>query len=107
MPEAMNLLALWLVVGLIAGGLAGQIVKGYGLSFIANLVVGLMGAIIGGVLLGYFLNIHIGEIGGRIIAEIINATMGTQISGEIIAAIINATIGAVMLLIIHWLVERA
>jgi uncharacterized membrane protein YeaQ/YmgE (transglycosylase-associated protein family) len=107
MADAINLLALWLLVGLVAGGLAGQITKGYGLSFITNLLIGVIGGIIGGVLLVFFLNIHIGEIGGRIIAENINATIGIEIGGRIIAAIINATIGAVMLLVIHWLIERA
>ena len=91
MSEATTLLALSLVVGLIAGGVASQIVKGYGIGFVANLAVGLMGTIIGGVVPGYFLNIRIARLG---VAEAINATLSIQIDSKIIAAIINATIGA-------------
>src|SRR6266571_9142966 len=36
-------LIVWLVIGLIAGWLAGQIVKGYGLGLVGNLVVGVVG----------------------------------------------------------------
>ncbi len=50
-------LIVWLVIGLIAGWLAGQIVKGYGFGLVGNLVVGVVGAFIGGWLLG-LLNIH-------------------------------------------------
>jgi uncharacterized membrane protein YeaQ/YmgE (transglycosylase-associated protein family) len=53
-----------------------------------------MEAIIGSLVLGYFLNIRIGEIGSKLIAEAIKATLSIQIDSEIIAAIINATIGA-------------
>src|SRR6516225_2851598 len=83
--EPMSLIV-WLVIGLIAGWLAGQIVKGYGLGLVGNLVVGVVGAIIGGWLLS-FLNVHIG--------------------GGILAAIINATVGAVVLLLIIGLFKRA
>jgi len=85
MLEPQSLIA-WLVIGLIAGWLAGQIVKGYGFGLVGNLVVGVVGAFIGGWLLS-FLNIHIG--------------------GGILAAIINATIGAVVLLVIVGLFKRA
>src|SRR5207244_5874530 len=71
MLEPQSLIA-WLVIGLIAGWLAGQIVKGYGFGLVGNLVVGVVGAFIGGWLLS-FLNIH---IGGGILAAIINATVG-------------------------------
>jgi uncharacterized membrane protein YeaQ/YmgE (transglycosylase-associated protein family) len=82
--EPMSLIV-WLVVGLIAGWLAGQIVKGYGLGLVGNLVVGVVGALIGGWLLG-LLNIQVG--------------------GGILAAIINATVGAVVLLLIIGLFKR-
>lgn len=42
----------WIVVGLIAGWLAGQIMKGSGYGLIGDLVLGLVGAIIGGWLFG-------------------------------------------------------
>src|SRR6185369_5923259 len=44
-------LIVWLIIGAIAGWLAGQIVKGYGLGLVGNIVVGIIGAIIAGWLL--------------------------------------------------------
>jgi len=67
------------VVGIIAGWLAGQIVRGGGFGLIGDLIVGVLGAFIGNWLLPR-LNIHLG--------------VGT------VALIINATIGAIVLLIL-------
>ena len=67
-----------LLVGIVAGWLAGQIVRGGGFGLIGDLIVGIIGAFIGDWLLPR-LNIHLG--------------VGT------IALIINATIGAIVLLI--------
>ena len=44
-------LVIWLIIGAIAGWLAGLIVKGYGLGLVGNIVVGIIGAIIAGWLL--------------------------------------------------------
>ena len=41
----------WLIVGAIAGWLAGLIVKGFGFGLIGNIVVGIVGAVIAGWLL--------------------------------------------------------
>ena len=68
-----------LFVGLIAGWLAGQIVKGYGLGLVGNIVVGIVGAIIAGWLL---------------------PMIGFVLVGGYLAAIVNAVIGAVILLIV-------
>ncbi len=43
----MSILA-WIVLGLIAGWLAGQVMKGRGYGLIGDLVLGIVGAIIGG-----------------------------------------------------------
>ena len=67
------------IVGVVAGWLAGQIVRGGGFGLIGDLIVGVIGAFIGDWLLPR-LNIHLG--------------VGT------IALIINATIGAIVLLIV-------
>ena len=79
-------LLVWLIVGAIAGWLAGLIVKGYGFGLIGNIVVGIVGAFIAGWLL---------------------PRLGIVIGGGIVAAIINAIIGAVILLVIIGLVRRA
>jgi uncharacterized membrane protein YeaQ/YmgE (transglycosylase-associated protein family) len=67
------------LVGIVAGWLAGKIVDGGGFGLIGDLIVGVIGAFIGDWLLPR-LNIHLG--------------VGT------IALIINATIGAIVLLVI-------
>jgi uncharacterized membrane protein YeaQ/YmgE (transglycosylase-associated protein family) len=73
-----------LVVGIVAGWLAGQVVRGGGFGLIGDLIVGVIGAFIGDWLLPR-LNIHVGS--------------GT------VALIINATIGAIVLLLIIRLVS--
>ena len=75
-----------LVIGAVAGWLAGLIVKGIGFGLIGNIIVGIVGAFVAGWLL---------------------PRLGIAIGGGIIAAIINATIGAVILLVILGLIKRA
>ena len=83
--EPVSLLVM-LIVGAIAGWLAGKIVQGYGFGLIGNIVVGIVGAFIGVFVLG---------------------KLGILIGGGFIAWIINATIGAVILLVIIGLIRRA
>src|ERR1043166_862618 len=73
-----------LVVGLIAGWLAGQIVQGTGFGLLGDLLIGIVGALIGSWLLPQ-LGIHLGT--------------------GLVAAIVNATIGALILLLIIRLVR--
>jgi len=58
----------WIVVGLIAGWLAGQVMKGGGYGLIGDLVIGLIGALIGGFLVGFFIQGSVGLIGSIIVA---------------------------------------
>ncbi len=74
-----------LIVGAIAGWLAGQIVKGYGFGLVGNIVVGIVGAFVAGLIL---------------------PRIGLGFGGGILAAIIHATIGAVILLFLIKLVKR-
>ncbi|MEO8897366.1 MAG: GlsB/YeaQ/YmgE family stress response membrane protein [Candidatus Dormibacter sp.] len=46
-------LIVWLIIGFIAGTLAGRVVTGGGFGCLANTVVGLAGALIGGLLLSW------------------------------------------------------
>lgn len=75
-----------LIVGAIAGWLAGQIVSGYGFGLVGNIVVGIVGAFLASFLL---------------------PRIGFMVNGGILAAIIHATIGAVILLALLRLVKRA
>jgi uncharacterized membrane protein YeaQ/YmgE (transglycosylase-associated protein family) len=78
-------LLIWLVIGAVAGWLAGVIMKGYGFGLVGNVVVGILGSVIGGWLFG---TLFVGAPSG------------------IAGAIIGATIGAVILLFLLRLVRR-
>ena len=47
----------WLVVGLVAGFLASQVMRGGGYGLIGDIIVGIVGALIGGFLAATLLNI--------------------------------------------------
>ncbi len=83
---SMETLLIWVVVGAIAGWLAGVIVKGGGFGLLGDIVVGVIGAFIGGWLL---------------------AKLGVQLGVGYVSVIASATIGAVVLLLILRLVRRA
>jgi uncharacterized membrane protein YeaQ/YmgE (transglycosylase-associated protein family) len=76
----------WLIIGAVAGWLAGVLVKGGGFGVLVDILVGIVGAFIGGWLAG---------------------AIGIGIGGGMIASIITATIGAVILLVILRLIKRA
>ncbi|MGB8624188.1 MAG: GlsB/YeaQ/YmgE family stress response membrane protein [Paracoccaceae bacterium] len=79
-------LVVFLIIGAIAGWLAGLIVKGFGFGLLGNIVVGIVGAFVAG---------------------LIFPAIGLSLGGGIVAAIIHATIGAVILLFLIRLVKRA
>ena len=81
----MNII-IWLIIGAIAGWLAGQIVKGGGFGLIGDIIVGVVGAVIAGFLF---------------------PRLGISFGGEFIGAVISSTIGATILLVILKLVKRA
>lgn len=60
----------WLVIGLIAGWLAGQFVEGGGLGILGDIIVGLVGAFLGGIIAGLLLPGSYGFWGSLIIAFI-------------------------------------
>jgi uncharacterized membrane protein YeaQ/YmgE (transglycosylase-associated protein family) len=77
---------MWLIIGAIAGWLAGILVKGGGYGLIGDIVVGIVGAFIGGWLAGI---------------------LGLNIGGGLITSIITATAGAILLIVILRMVKRA
>ena len=79
-------LLIFLIIGAIAGWLAGLIVSGFGFGLIGNIIVGIVGAFIAGWLL---------------------PRIGFSIGGGIIASIIHATIGAIILLVLVKVLKRA
>src|SRR5262245_37173400 len=58
----------WLVVGLIAGWMAGLMMKGGGYGVIGDIIVGLIGALVGGFLMGFFVHGDIGFWGSIVVA---------------------------------------
>ena len=82
--EAQSLIV-WLIVGAVAGWLAGMVVKGGGFGLIGDIIVGIVGAFIAGWLL---------------------PQLGIVIGTGIVGAIIDAFIGAVILLVIVRLIKR-
>jgi len=77
---------LWfLLIGLIAGWLAGKIMKGSGYGLVGDLVLGIIGAMIGGHLFAWFGILTYGFI----------------------ADVIVATVGAVLLVLVVRLIKRA
>jgi uncharacterized membrane protein YeaQ/YmgE (transglycosylase-associated protein family) len=61
----------WLLVGLIAGWLAGQFMKGGGFGLIGDIVMGIIGAFIGGLLFAFLLpGSAVGMLGSIVVAFI-------------------------------------
>jgi len=79
---------IFILVGAVAGFLAGTLVRGYGLGLVGNIVVGILGAFVAGWLLP--------RIG-------VAFTLGSPM----VTAIAYATIGAVVLLLLVGLVRRS
>ncbi len=63
-------LILWLIIGLIAGWLAGKVMSGGGYGVVGDIIVGLIGSLIGGYLVNHFLHKSFGFIGSIIVAFI-------------------------------------
>lgn len=80
-------LLIWIIVGGVAGFLAGALVKGYGFGVVGNVVVGIVGAFLAGWLLP--------RIGVSI-----------SIGNPLLTSIAYATVGAVLLLVLLGLVRR-
>jgi uncharacterized membrane protein YeaQ/YmgE (transglycosylase-associated protein family) len=58
----------WLVVGLVAGFLAGRVMQGGGYGLVGDLAVGLVGALIGGFLFGQFVTGTYALVGSIVVA---------------------------------------
>ena len=78
-------LLVFLIIGAIAGWLAGVIVRGFGFGLVGNIVVGIIGAFIAGWLL---------------------PGLGLGLTG-IVGSIVYALIGAIILLVVIGLIRRA
>jgi len=85
--KTINMVFLWFIlIGAIAGWLAGQIFKGSGLGLLGNIVVGILGGVIGGWLAG---------------------KLGISLGGGLLGSLLTATGGAIVLLFIVSLIRKA
>jgi uncharacterized membrane protein YeaQ/YmgE (transglycosylase-associated protein family) len=62
----------WIVIGAIAGWLAGLLVKGYGFGLIGNIVIGILGAGIAGIF-APTLGLYTSSTGGNIVAALLGS----------------------------------
>ena len=76
----------WLIIGAIAGWLAGTLLRGGGFGLIGDIIVGIIGAVLGGWLAG---------------------VLGLHIASGMVSAIITATVGAIILILIVRAIKRA
>lgn len=76
----------FILIGLIAGWLAGLLMKGGGFGLVGDIVIGIIGALIGGYVFG---------------------VMGISTGGGLLGSIVVATIGAVIFIFLLRLIKRA
>lgn len=81
----LEVLIVWLIIGAIAGLLAGLIVEGYGLGPSGNVAVGTVGAVVAGFLLP-----RLGIFGGP----------------DLLTNVLSATVGAIALLLVAGVMRR-
>jgi len=74
------LFALWVVVGLLAGWLAGFVMKGGGYGLIGDMVLGLVGSVVGGWIF---------------------RTLGISPEGEMFPTVLGALVGAAIVIIVQ------
>jgi uncharacterized membrane protein YeaQ/YmgE (transglycosylase-associated protein family) len=82
----MHGLVWWILVGLIAGWLAGKVMKGGGFGPLMDIIIGMVGAIIGGWVFGL---------------------LGIYSNGGLIGSILVAFVGAVILIWLVRMIKRA
>ena len=78
-------LLIFLLIGAVAGWIAGSVMKGKGYGIIGNMVIGIIGAIVGGLLFGL---------------------LGIS-AGGIIGSLVTATVGAIVLIFLVRLIKKA
>lgn len=78
-------LILFLVIGAVAGWIAGTLMKGGGFGVVGNLIVGIIGAFLGGMIFSW---------------------LGIA-AGGLLGSLVTATIGAIVLLFVVGLLKKA
>lgn len=81
-------LLIWLLLGVVAGWIAGLLISGGGFGIIGNIIVGIIGSFLGG------------WLGGKL------GISGAVVGGFSFASVVTAVLGAVVLLFIVSLIRR-
>ncbi|HEX9075520.1 MAG TPA: GlsB/YeaQ/YmgE family stress response membrane protein [Anaerolineae bacterium] len=68
----------WIVVGLIAGWLAGQVIRGGGYGLVGDIVLGIIGGLVGGYLAGALFGVA-DAVNGINVLSIVVAFIGAMI----------------------------
>lgn len=76
----------FLIIGAVAGWLAGQLMKGRGFGIVGNMVVGVIGSILGGTLF---------------------RSLGLVPDGSVLSVLITAFVGALVLLVVVGVLKKA
>lgn len=79
-------IVLWIIIGAVAGWLAGKVMRGHGFGILGNIIVGIVGAFIGG---------------------FVFSALGLGVGLGLLGSLITAFVGALILLLIIGLVRRA
>lgn len=80
----------WIIVGLIAGWLAGMVMKGGGYGIIGDIILGIIGAIVGGFLAGALFGVD-DPLSGFDISTLIVAFLGAVLVVAIVRVVARAT----------------
>jgi uncharacterized membrane protein YeaQ/YmgE (transglycosylase-associated protein family) len=83
---SLETILIWLLIGAVAGWLAGLVVKGGGYGLVGDIIVGIIGAFVGGWLFGM---------------------AGISLGGGIVGTVLAATVGAIVLLLVIRVLKRA
>lgn len=72
----------WIMVGLVAGWLAGQVMKGRGYGVVVDIILGILGGIVGGFVFG-LLGLHAGGLIGQIVVAFAGAVILVWITRKV------------------------
>lgn len=76
----------WIIVGLIAGWLAGMVMKGGGYGVLGDIIVGIIGALVGGFLAGALFNVG-DPLSGINVTTLVVAFLGAVLTIAIVRAL--------------------
>ena len=92
---SLNHLVLFLLIGLAAGWLAGQLVKRRGSGWVEDLIVGVIGALIGGFVFG-LLGVNVGGLIGDLISATVGAVICKRTVKPVLRGLLRCWVGSIL-----------